>query len=356
MQGEEYQFLLWQLLRGVEHLHQHEVLHRDIKPSNILVRCPPLLVRAPVRREMAGQGTFLDDACWGQDGAVDTLAARLQRLSSVFTVCLGDLGSVAPADPASRPQPSQDKGLSVVTLWYRAPEICLGDVRYSCPADIWALGCVFAEVLVAAPVFQANSVVSLLFKVLVALGTPEPGAYLSELPLFKATLPKFKAHFGGLPCDGVQGVCPELAAMLKGFFMLDPRRRLTAQQGAASHYFGDLRGGSRLTPIASVVLAGRGPFSWVQGRVDDTVLKWIQADPHWKVMVGQIRKGERKTGSQCFLEMEKRSSTRKGAMRTTTRQAARRATPWTAVARRPPCASPPSCVRSGKRTCSAWWG
>ena len=194
----------------------------------------------------------------------------------------------------------------MVTLWYRAPEICLGDVCYSCPVDMWALGCVLAEVLVGAPVFQANSVVALLFQVFSALGAPEPGEYLFELPLFKkATQPNFKAQFGGLPCDGVHSLCPELAAMLKGFFMLDPQRRLTAQQAAASHYFHGLQGESRLTPIASVVPAGRGPFSWVQGRADDKVLKWIQGDPHWRVLVAEVRKGERKTRGQCFGNAEK---------------------------------------------------
>ena len=34
----------------------------------------------------------------------------------------------------------------VVTLWYRAPEILLGSNKYSCPIDIWSIGCIFAEV------------------------------------------------------------------------------------------------------------------------------------------------------------------------------------------------------------------
>eukprot|EP00969_Alexandrium_andersonii_P063919 2815575-Alexandrium_andersonii.AAC.1 len=77
--------------------------------------------------------------------------------------------------------------------------------------------------------------------------------------------------------------------------MLDPRRRLTARLGAASHYFGDLRVGSHPMPIASATPAGRGPFSWVQGRVDDKVLMWIQADPYWKVLVQQLRTGTAKS-------------------------------------------------------------
>jgi len=33
----------------------------------------------------------------------------------------------------------------VVTLWYRAPEILLGQKQYSTPVDIWSVGCIFAE-------------------------------------------------------------------------------------------------------------------------------------------------------------------------------------------------------------------
>jgi len=33
----------------------------------------------------------------------------------------------------------------VVTLWYRAPEILLGQKQYSTPVDIWSIGCIYAE-------------------------------------------------------------------------------------------------------------------------------------------------------------------------------------------------------------------
>jgi serine/threonine protein kinase len=33
----------------------------------------------------------------------------------------------------------------VVTLWYRAPEILLGQKQYSTPVDMWSIGCIFAE-------------------------------------------------------------------------------------------------------------------------------------------------------------------------------------------------------------------
>lgn len=31
----------------------------------------------------------------------------------------------------------------VVTLWYRAPELLLGETRYTSSVDLWATGCIF---------------------------------------------------------------------------------------------------------------------------------------------------------------------------------------------------------------------
>lgn len=35
----------------------------------------------------------------------------------------------------------------VVSRWYRAPEIILLDKQYGAPVDMWAIGCIFAELL-----------------------------------------------------------------------------------------------------------------------------------------------------------------------------------------------------------------
>jgi serine/threonine protein kinase len=46
----------------------------------------------------------------------------------------------------------------VVTLWYRAPEILLGNKTYSTPVDIWSIGCIFAEMINHRPLFPGDSV------------------------------------------------------------------------------------------------------------------------------------------------------------------------------------------------------
>jgi len=35
----------------------------------------------------------------------------------------------------------------VVTLWYRAPEVLLGSPKLTTAIDMWATGCIFAELL-----------------------------------------------------------------------------------------------------------------------------------------------------------------------------------------------------------------
>jgi cyclin-dependent kinase 2 len=48
--------------------------------------------------------------------------------------------------------------LQVVTLWYRAPEILLGNKTYSTPVDIWSIGCIFAEMVNHRALFPGDSV------------------------------------------------------------------------------------------------------------------------------------------------------------------------------------------------------
>ncbi|KAL7993186.1 putative protein kinase [Plasmopara halstedii] len=38
----------------------------------------------------------------------------------------------------------------VVTLWYRAPELLLGAKHYTKAVDLWAVGCIFVELIIPA--------------------------------------------------------------------------------------------------------------------------------------------------------------------------------------------------------------
>jgi serine/threonine protein kinase len=45
----------------------------------------------------------------------------------------------------------------IATLWYRPPELMLGDDRYSISIDMWAVGCIFAEMITKKPIFMGDS-------------------------------------------------------------------------------------------------------------------------------------------------------------------------------------------------------
>ena len=45
----------------------------------------------------------------------------------------------------------------VATRWYRAPEVLMGCNDYDSKADIWSVGCIFAEMLIKAPLFNCSS-------------------------------------------------------------------------------------------------------------------------------------------------------------------------------------------------------
>jgi serine/threonine protein kinase len=44
----------------------------------------------------------------------------------------------------------------VSTRWYRAPEILLRSTSYNSPIDLWALGCIMAELYMLRPLFPGE--------------------------------------------------------------------------------------------------------------------------------------------------------------------------------------------------------
>ena len=111
-------WMLYQVLAGTEACHAHRIVHRDLKPQNIL----------------------------------------LDRSSGVLK--LADFGLARTYAVPLRPYTHE-----VVTLWYRAPEILLGQATYSTAVDIWSAGCIFAEMASGEPIFQGDSEIDQIFKV-----------------------------------------------------------------------------------------------------------------------------------------------------------------------------------------------
>lgn len=58
----------------------------------------------------------------------------------------------------------------VATRWYRAPELLVGDTQYGPPVDVWAIGCVFAELLTGVALWPGRSDVDQLYLIRKTLG------------------------------------------------------------------------------------------------------------------------------------------------------------------------------------------
>ena len=60
----------------------------------------------------------------------------------------------------------------VSTRWYRAPELLVGDARYDASVDVWAVGCIMAEIISGVPLFPGESDLHTLKLILEAMGQP----------------------------------------------------------------------------------------------------------------------------------------------------------------------------------------
>uniref|UniRef100_A0A0G4F533 Cyclin-dependent kinase 2 homolog n=1 Tax=Chromera velia CCMP2878 TaxID=1169474 RepID=A0A0G4F533_9ALVE len=189
---------LFQMLLGCAHCHARKVIHRDLKPQNVLVKLNP---------------------------------DRTPR-----AVKLADFGLARPIQMAKRPMTHE-----VVTLWYRPPEILLGDTGYSGKVDVWAIGCIFVEMVSKRPLFPGDSEIDTLFKIFRLRGTPTEESWpgVTELPEFRSTFPKWRdvlpERLSSLrPVLGESG-CDLLIKLL----VLCPKKRIDVFDALKHPYFSE---------------------------------------------------------------------------------------------------------------------
>jgi cell division cycle 2-like protein len=124
-----------------------------------------------------------------------------------------------------------------LTTRLSAPEILLGATTYSTAVDIWSVGCIFAELLLKEPLFQAKGEIELLAMIFKLLGPPNTTSWpdYTSLPLAKTlALPspqpnQFRQRFHYMTTAGID--------LLMSLLTYDPEKRITAEEALQHDYF-----------------------------------------------------------------------------------------------------------------------
>ncbi|RWA04153.1 hypothetical protein EKO27_g10950 [Xylaria grammica] len=192
LDASQKKHLAMQLFEGLDYLHKRGVLHRDIKAANILVSSDGILKLA--------------------DFGLARFYAKRHQL-----------------DYTNR----------VITIWYRSPELLLGETQYGAAVDIWSAACVMVEIFTRHAIFPGDGgEISQLEKIYNILGTPNrkewPG--LADTPWFELLRPSYRKP--NVFADKYRERLPAAAFnLLEDMFQYDPIKRPSAANVLEHPYF-----------------------------------------------------------------------------------------------------------------------
>ncbi|KAI4493373.1 hypothetical protein M0802_009433 [Mischocyttarus mexicanus] len=180
--------MVYQVLQGLAFMHKHGFFHRDMKPENLLCMGPEL-------------------------------------------VKIADFGLAR--EIRSRP-PYTDY---VSTRWYRAPEVLLHSTNYNSPIDIWAVGCIMAELYTFRPLFPGKSEIDEIFKICSVIGTPDKDDWPEGFQLATAMNFKFPNFTKTSLTILIPNASQEAVILMEDMLQWNPIKRPTAQQSLRYPYF-----------------------------------------------------------------------------------------------------------------------
>ena len=129
----------------------------------------------------------------------------------------------------------------VVTLWYRPPDVLLGNQNYNSTIDIWSIGCIMAEMVNKIPLFMGKTDADQLKKIFSIMGTPDVDSFPEVKELKDWAPDKFE------PKEAVplSKVCSRLDAagldLLQKMLEIDPKKRIPAKLALEHPWFNEVR-------------------------------------------------------------------------------------------------------------------
>ena len=180
LKEDQIRDIMHQTLLGLAFMHKYGFFHRDMKPENLLLTRNKLKI-------------------------ADFGLAR-------------EIRSVPPYTEY------------VSTRYYRAPECILKSTNYNSPIDIWALGCIMAEMYThPQPLFCGANEKEVLFRICSVLGTPTHDIWNDGIRQANIVGIKFPTCPGNDLEKIIPEASPEAIDMMKSMIKWDPNKRATAK-------------------------------------------------------------------------------------------------------------------------------
>lgn len=114
--------IVYNIAKGLKHIHDHKYIHTDIKPENIL----------------------------------------MSQVDEVLCLKIADFGTATPFD-------EKDEWTYIQTLPYRAPEVIVGSA-YSYNIDVWSTGCLLFECVTGDELFDGDEELDVICAMVETLG------------------------------------------------------------------------------------------------------------------------------------------------------------------------------------------